>query len=165
MTNGRCSMHGGKSTGPRNPNWRSSIAAACAGRKAYIARLHAVGLRAPGGRPRKLSHEQRGILVAKAVAKIDGEIAGLPAVAKPWEEMTPGEQLQELTVLGMTRLKAILLRPIDYDNPLSASKQERLQSDIGLGLMSRLIRVDDNRLRDKRETGFADMLKKLLETK
>jgi len=44
----RCKWHGGKSTGPRN--WRASVGAMVAGRKRYIERRHAMGLKAPGGR-------------------------------------------------------------------------------------------------------------------
>jgi hypothetical protein len=44
----RCKWHGGKSTGPRD--WRPNVAAMVAGRKRYIERRHAMGLRAPGGR-------------------------------------------------------------------------------------------------------------------
>jgi hypothetical protein len=44
----RCKWHGGKSTGPRD--WRASVAAMVAGRKRYIERRHAMGLKAPGGR-------------------------------------------------------------------------------------------------------------------
>ena len=88
----------------------------------------------------------------------------MPVVAKPWEEMTQGEQLQELTGLGMTKLKEILLRPIDYDSP-SALKHERLKTDIALGVMTRQIRVDENRLRDRQEHGFADILAELLKVK
>jgi len=47
----RCKWHGGKSTGPRD--WRASVAAMVAGRKRMIERRHAMGLKAPGGWPKR----------------------------------------------------------------------------------------------------------------
>src|SRR5262245_30598305 len=47
----RCKWHGGRSTGPRD--WRGNVAAMAMGRRRWIARRHALGLKASGGRPRK----------------------------------------------------------------------------------------------------------------
>src|SRR5215831_500562 len=49
---GRCRIHGGRSTGPRTAEGlRRTVDALWHGRKRYIARRHALGLKAPGGRP------------------------------------------------------------------------------------------------------------------
>lgn len=44
----RCRLHGGLSTGPIF--WHGNVEAMARGRKRYIEQLHAMGLKAPGGR-------------------------------------------------------------------------------------------------------------------
>jgi hypothetical protein len=43
--------------------------------------------------------------VAKAIAKIEANLAALPAVNKPWGEMSPAEKLRELTALGLDKTR------------------------------------------------------------
>ena len=44
MANGRCRFHGGLSTGPRSPEGKARVVAAMvAGRRAWVARVHAEG--------------------------------------------------------------------------------------------------------------------------
>jgi len=132
------------------------------GRKRMVERLHRLGLRAPGGRPRKLGTDGRRTLVAKAVAKIEGDLAALPAVDKPWEEMSPAEKLRNLTVLGLDKTREILLRDIDYSDPVLALKHERLVTDTSLGLLSRQIRVDEAQYREPpTDRGWDDLLARL----
>jgi len=48
----RCLLHGGKSTGPRTLEGMSrTLSAMWWGRKRMVERRHALGLKAPGGRP------------------------------------------------------------------------------------------------------------------
>src|SRR5690349_5173827 len=68
----RCLLHGGASTGARVHRARD-MRVTWAARAARVAMRRALGLRSPGGRPRKLSVEARGDLVKKAVAKIEAE--------------------------------------------------------------------------------------------
>src|SRR6266480_5233753 len=133
-TRRRCWLHGGKSTGPKTATGLArTVEAMRQGRKRMVERLHRLGLRAPGGRPRKLGTDGRRTLVAKAVAKIEGDLAALPAVDKPWEEMSPAEKLRNLTVLGLDKTREILLRDIDYSDPVLALKHEPLVTDTSLG--------------------------------
>jgi hypothetical protein len=165
MRNGRCYLHGGASTGAgAHLNCRPGLVAMWRGRKAYIARRHALGLKAPGGRPRKLSADGRRALVAKALDVIEADLAALPAVDKPWEAMSPAEKLRDLTVLGLDKTRAILLRDIDYSDPALALKRERLVTDTALGLLARQIRVDEARYREApSDTGWNELLARLAE--
>ena len=98
----------------------------------------------------------------KAIAKIEGDLAALPAVNKPWGEMSPAEKLRELTALGLDKTREILLRDIDYSDPASALKRERLIADTALGLLSRQIRVDEAQYREPpSDHGWDDLLARL----
>src|SRR5437868_1436427 len=163
MRNGRCYLHGGASTGAgAHLNCRPGLVAMWRGRKAYIARRQALGLKAPGGRPRKLSADGRRTLVAKAIAKIEADLAALPAVDKPWGEMSPAEKLRELTALGLDKTREILLREVDYSDPALALKHERLVTDTSLGLLARQIRVDEAQYRaPPNDRGWDELLARL----
>jgi len=50
----RCYMHGGSSPGNRRPRTAEWLAAITEGRRRWLARRHALGLKATGGRPKKL---------------------------------------------------------------------------------------------------------------
>src|SRR2546430_15256378 len=102
MRNGRCYLHGGPSCGARVHRARD-MRPALAARARRVAERRALGLKSPGGRPRKLSADGRRALVAKAIAKIEADLAALPAVDKPWGEMSPAEKLRELTALSLDK--------------------------------------------------------------
>src|SRR6266550_9123441 len=56
----RCKWHGGKSTGPRTPEGMSrTVEAMRWGRFRKLEYLHAVGRKAPGGRPGRISYRLR----------------------------------------------------------------------------------------------------------
>ena len=98
----------------------------------------------------------------KAIAKIEGDLAALPAVNKPWGEMSPAEKLRELTALGLDKTREILLRDIDYSDPALALKHERLVTDTALGLLARQIRVDEARYREPpNDRGWDELLARL----
>ena len=106
----RCRLHGGCSTGPRD--WRASVAAMAHGRARYIARRHAWGLPAPGGRPSRIPDWLRQAIAERAAQELDGTDpeAVLNAPCPEFAEMSDGECLAELqrvdTAMLLYRLRA-----------------------------------------------------------
>src|SRR5712691_6480196 len=86
----RCKWHGGKSTGPRTAEGMAhTVAAMRWGRKRKIERLHAFGLKAPGGQPPRIPDWLRRAVVAEA----ENELAGLDletilTAEPPFEDMS-----------------------------------------------------------------------------
>src|SRR5712691_10560073 len=76
----RCYMHGGLSPGDRKPRDARWLAAITEGRRRWLARRHAMGLNATGGRPRKARPGEIEAIMAKAIGVIDHELAMLPVV-------------------------------------------------------------------------------------
>jgi len=76
--------------------------------------------------------------------------------------MSPAEKLRELTALGLDKTREILLRDIDYGDPVLALKHERLVTDTALGLLARQIRVDEARYREPpNDRGWDELLARL----
>src|SRR5437016_2210105 len=72
----RCRLHGGRSTGWRGPRGAHWLAAITAGRKRWLARRHAAGLKATGGRPKRT--EKVAAMVKEAVVVADRLLERLP---------------------------------------------------------------------------------------
>ena len=165
MANGRCRIHGGLSTGPRTmEGLRRSIAAARYGRRRQVEQYRALGIKLPGGR-----RPGRWWTVAKddqekALRIIADELETLPAAPldRPLEEWTPAELLSNNARLALLRQGEILSEPISPDMDL---KKQRLILDATGMAIRATVRVQEASLRERRETGFKDILAELLKVK
>jgi hypothetical protein len=141
----RCRMHGGRLTGgyrgaPIEPMQR--------GRAIWLARLHAQGLRPPGGPRRKIGTVRT--MVERAVAVIEGalvEVADAPP--KPLEEMSAPELLRETARQGLLRLREIVSQPLD----LQDLKQQRLVGDMAVATCRLFMRAAEGELQARRRDG------------
>ncbi len=97
----RCRLHGGLSTGPIF--WRGNIEAMAQGRERYIQRRHAWGLRAPGGRPARVSDWLQQAIAERAAAELDG-LDPEAVLNEPWppdfDTMSEGERLARFQRFG-----------------------------------------------------------------
>lgn len=155
----RCALHGGLSTGPRD--WRPNVAAMVNGRKKYIEHCHALGLKAPGGRPRKLGKVATMVERAKtALIEQSAELrAAMPSdvMLRAVETLTPAEALGRSALSGLYQLIRIVEQPID----LADLKQQRLIADIALGTTKLFARAAEGEFRARRDDAVMQLIEKL----
>jgi len=128
--------------------WRPGIAAAWHGRKAYIERRHALGLKAPGGRPPKRMDRA----MAKAVKVLENAMELVPEIARPWNDQDDAERLQTLSRLGMDRARQVLSEPF---TPGADLKRDRMMIEAAQGFVRLAVRVDEARYHRQREGDLA----------
>src|SRR5215471_14842465 len=164
----RCRLHGGRSTGPRD--WRANVNAMWWGRKRYIERRHAQGLKAPGGRPSgrwwKRPADERERILREMADTIDK----LPAPpAKPIEQWSLPELLNDTARRGLIQLHGIISQPLKLkqapDDRLDPEelKLQRLVGELGLGADKLLARVQESELYHEQRQDWLEMLRQRME--
>jgi hypothetical protein len=159
MANGRCRLHGGKSTGPRSRMaWKPGLTAAGLAWRVWLAQRHALGLRHPGGRPAgrwwKAATSDREI-VSRALADIIEKLPKPPA--KPIEEWSLPELLTDTTRHGLMRVHDIVSAPLSDD-----IKEKRLQGEMGLGSARLLGQLQTSALQAQaHDRGWDELLARL----
>lgn len=168
MANGRCYLHGGRRKGGSKPGqpthqartqWRKNLAI-----------RHAMGLKQPGGSPRRPKTTED--LVAKATRQLEiallaarppdrpdmtaREVAALPPAPLPQGAST-GELLSLATTEGVKRLYEIVTRPIDWDE----LKQVRLIGDMSLGVSRLAMRAAEGEFRARRDDALTMLLEEI----
>src|SRR5712672_3598916 len=120
----RCRNHGGASTGPGRLNYRPGVIAMWHGRKAYIARRHALGLRSPGGRPSGLRWKRATDDRERALVVIEDELSKLPASPEgPVEQWSTPQLFNDDLRLSLLRQRQVLSQDL---NEVSDPKERRL---------------------------------------
>jgi hypothetical protein len=161
-------MHGGRNYGAGAALvWRPGLEAAWRGRRAYIARRHALGLKAPGGRPsgrwwrRPVDERER------TLRRMADLIEKLPAPpAKPIAEWSLPELLTDTARMGLIQLHGIISQPLKLkqcsDDQLDPDelKLQRLVGELGLGADKLLARVQDSDLRQQQHEDWLEAFNK-----
>jgi hypothetical protein len=127
------------------------------GRKRYIERLHACGVRAPGGRSPKLGFV-RGIqwMAQKQLrAAIVAAEARLPTVSA---DDTPAALLGRGVLAGLRRLEEIVGVPVDEAMMREQPKMARLIGDTALGVAKPGLRVQEGAMRGQRDAALEALL-------
>jgi len=139
------------------------------GRKRKIERLHAMGLKAPGGRPsgrwwkRPVDERER------TLRRMADLIEKLPAPpAKPIGEWSLPELLTDTARMGLVQLHAIISQPLKLkqapDDRLDSDelKLQRLVGELGLGADKLLARVQESDLRKLQHDDWLEAFNKKL---
>src|SRR5215471_11103280 len=167
----RCKWHGGKSTGPRTAaGMANTVEAMRRGRKRKIERLHALGLKAPGGRPsgrwwkRPVDERER------TLRRMADLIEKLPAPpAKPIGEWSLPELLTDTARMGLVQLHAIISQPLKLKQSPEERldpeelKLQRLVGELGLGADKLLARVQESELYHEQRQDWLEMLRQRME--
>lgn len=148
MKNGRCWLHGGKSTGAKRLVWRPGL------EKCWERQTSRVNGRL-GGRP--LGAKRRGREMAEAVGRVEGY---LEFVSEARRVVAPAgdrhaELLLDTAELGLERLKALLAREVDPED----IKGTRLQCEMALGVNKLLAGVQAAALRGQKSDDLAAILR------
>ena len=135
MPNGRCHMHGGRLKGGSvHRDTRKPMAAW----RRWVELLHAMGLKHPGGRPRKLKTVLSMTDKAKAVlvdgAKDLAEALPTDILQRPIESLSPAQALGRAALSGSYQLIRIIEQELDMND----LKQQRLIGDMA-GTALRLV--------------------------
>ena len=114
----RCKWHGGASSGPRTAEGMARpVAAMWRVRRRKIERLHAVGLKAPGGRPSRIPDRLRRAVIEEAEKELTGlDLETIRAAEPPIDEMSAEEQLADLDRCGVVLLLDELRLPVGLKN-------------------------------------------------
>ena len=87
------------------------------GRRRYIERRHALGMKAPGGRPPRLSHSLRRGFIEAAEQELAGfDVEAIRTGESPIDEMTEAEQLADMERYGVVLLLDELGLPVGTKN-------------------------------------------------
>jgi hypothetical protein len=155
----RCRLHGGLSSGPRVPQDKAlAVANMQAGRRRWLDRLKAAGLKAPCGRkpkgvskPSKDKHIARAQRIVEriekqmAIRKRGGllapvpEIDAVPAVQKPWDQMTKAEKLESNADVSLDVTRKILALGVDPENPQIL----KIVKDTALQIIGAAVRINE----------------------
>jgi hypothetical protein len=134
-----------------------------AGRRAYIERRHALGLKAPGGRKsgrwwRKPVDEQE-----RALRMIDDKLDTLPAPPdRPLEEWTVAEILGDNARLALLRQREILVNPITPEMDL---KERRFIGETAAQAAKLAVRVQEATMRQTADDRWPELLKRVEQAK
>jgi hypothetical protein len=150
----RCRLHGGLSTGPRD--WRPSVVAMVAGRKRYIELRHAFGLKAPGGRPRKLraARDVQRMAQQQLRSAIVAAESRIPAVPDDFRAAL----LARLAMTGLHRLEEIVSLPVDEAVMREHPAVARLVGDIARAVTKLGLRAPEGATRGQRDADLAALL-------
>ena len=140
------------------------------GRKRYIERRHARGLKAPGGRPSgrwwKRPADERERILREMADTIDK----LPAPpAKPIEQWSLPELLNDTARRGLIQLHGIISQPLKLklspDDRLDPEelKLQRLVGELGLGADKLLARVQESELHHEQRQDWLEVLRQRME--
>src|SRR5262249_24873817 len=125
----------------------------------WLARRHAMGLKATGGRPRGTGKVRT--MAERATEQIRQEIAeraaGTPAdiPARPIESLAPAEALGRAALAGLHQLIRLIEQPIAE----SDVKQQRLIGDLALGVNRLFVRAAGAEFRDRRNDALQELLR------
>jgi hypothetical protein len=153
----RCRMHGGHShgAGPRLI-WQPGLEAAWVARRAYIERLHAQGLRHPGGRP----PGRKKVLTIMAEGEKTGVAAleALPAVARE-AQLSPllVEGLEEALHLQVDTIRMVR-QVLERDGEHANLKLLDLGNQTGAALCRLGMRAAENELRGRPSDALGELL-------
>jgi hypothetical protein len=138
------------------------------GRKRYIERLHAFGMKAPGGRPRGLTGhagavERARLAVAKGREKL---VSAVPAVVelqgRELSELTHGEALARIAFKGIKRLGEILSIEIPRESgEVRDVKVYRLVSDMAVAAGKMWLAAGDRAASAKRDRALKELLEEI----
>src|SRR5215831_11165451 len=167
----RCKWHGGKSTGPRTAaGMANTVEAMRRGRKRKIERLHAMGLKAPGGRPSGRWWKRPANERERTLRRMADLIEKLPAPPKkPIEQWTLPELLTDTARMGLVQLHGIISQPLKLkqapDDRLDSDelKLQRLVGELGLGADKLLARVQESDLRHQQHEDWLEAFNKKLD--
>ena len=150
----RCRLHGGCSTGPRD--WRASVAAMAAGRKRLIELRHALGLKAPGGRPRKFGavRDLQRIAQQQLRSAIVAAKSRIPAVPDDFRAAL----LARVAMAGLHRLEEIVSLPVDEAVMREHPAVARLVGDMALAVTKLGLRAQEGATRGQRDATLAALL-------
>jgi len=113
----RCKWHGGMSTGPRTAEGlASTISAMRWGRFRRMEYRHALGLKAPGGRPSRIPDELRRLVIEEAEKECAGCDPDAIRAAEPPPGQSEAEELADLDVYWLVLLLAELRLPVGTKN-------------------------------------------------
>jgi hypothetical protein len=138
-----------------------NVAAMMEGRKRYIERRQAFGLKAPGGRPRKIGRVR--CIAAEAAERLAIVVAelGQKIVEHRASEALPSAAsvLNEAAYQGASRLLEICSMPIDMEQP----KVARLIGDMSAAVLRLDMRVVEGEYRARRDGAMAALLAEIAE--
>jgi hypothetical protein len=150
----RCRLHGGKSTGPRE--WVTNVRAMAQGRAQYVERRHAMGLKAPGGRPRKLRHvlsdQERAMT---AIDKMRGELAELEDVG------ALAGKLRVAGNLALDRMTEFCAVALTEEKMEQQPKLARLVQDASSTVLKIIARAGEVEMRARGDEALTAMLERL----
>lgn len=88
-----------------------------AGRKRYIERLHALGLRAPGGRPPRIPDWLRRAVIEEAEKELAGlDLETILSASPPLDEISEAEKLTDLARFEAAMLLDLLRPAVGHKN-------------------------------------------------
>src|SRR5262245_7213296 len=148
--------------------WRSvGVATGLGG---YIERRHALGLKAPGGRPSGRWWKRPANERERTLRRMADLIDKLPAPPKkPIEHWTLPERLTDTARMGLVQLHGIISQPLQLkqapDDRLDPSelKLQRLVGELALGADRLLARVQDSDLRQQQHDDWLEAFNKKLD--
>ena len=156
MKNGRCRMHGGKLKGGSLPghDTRKSFMAW----RRWLDLLHTMGLKHPGGRPRKLKTVLTMTEQAKAVLVVAAKdlTEALPSdvLQRPIEELSPAQALGRAALSGSHQLIRIIEQPLDMND----LKQQRLIGDMAGTALRLFVRAAEGEFQARRDDVLGQLL-------
>ena len=163
MRNGRCYLHGGASTGAgAHLNCRPGLVAMWRGRKAYIARRQALGLKAPGGRPSGARWKRAKDDRERALVVIENELSKLPAPPEgPVEQWSTPQLFNDDLRLSLLRQHQVLSQDM---KEVSDPKERRLIIDCSGQVMRAAVRLREADLREPpNDKGWDELFARLAE--
>jgi hypothetical protein len=142
-----------------------TVTAMAGGHERWLAQRHAAGLKAAGGRPRKLhpvarmAEQAKRHLVERA-SELEAELP-VDVVTAPIESLEPPEALGRATLSGIHQLIRIIEQPLDMSGGATALKQQRLIGDLALGAGKLFMRVAEDEFQRRKSDGLREFLKRL----
>jgi hypothetical protein len=140
-----------------------------AGRRAYIERRHALGLKAPGGRKsgrwwRKPVSEQE-----RVARMIDDQLDHLPPAPTDTavEQWTDAELLSDFGRQGLLKARAIVMQPVklkehpDDELTLTDIRLQKVQGELGLGAGRLAVRAQESAYRAQKFDKWPELMARI----